>query len=152
MRLYRHNRTWKAAPLAVERDFEHVIDELCKDESAYKKFGNDFFITELPVCKLDPGGMYNMKIPHKEFSLNGVQFDIQLSKIEEVLICMKNAFTNIDGYKVVPNWRYFVVLADDTFGALHGYLQAIEKSSDALHAELEDKITRDDLKSGGQFI
>jgi hypothetical protein len=93
-----------------------------------------------------------MRIPHKQFSLNGVQFDIQLSKVEEVLICMREAFKNIEGYKVIPNWRYFIVLADDTYGALEGYLKVIEKSSSAIHAELEDKIARDDLKSGGQFI
>jgi len=150
MKLFRHNQCW--TPVAIEHNYETLLTELCDRIAVYKKYGNDFSETILTSIKLDPGGMYNTRIPHKQFTLNEVIFDIQLSKIEEVLLCMNAADASIKGYKLIPNWNYFILLQDSTYEALKGFLGVIEKSDDALHAELEDKLVRDQLKSEGGFL
>lgn len=151
MKLFSHNKTWKAAALAIETSHKEVLSYLCKNIGPYKKYGNDFSEKTLNVCYLDPGGMYNMKIPRTSFEVQGITFDIQMSKIEEVLMCMKSIDTSVPGFVAFPNWRYLVVLTQDTYDELGETLTKLEKSDGALHYELQDRLTRDTLKEDRRF-
>lgn len=151
MKLFSHNKSWKIAPLAIETSCKRVINYLCENIDLYKSYGNNFSSKNLDVCRLDPGGMYNMRIPRTTFVVQGITFDIQLSKTEEVLMCMRSIDTSVPGFVAFPNWRYLVVLTQDTFDELKMKLQELEKSDEALHYELEDQLAKDVLRADGRF-
>ena len=93
-----------------------------------------------------------MKIPHKEFEVAGFKFDVQLSRIEGVLYLMNKATERVPGYMRFPMWRWLVIMPIDVFKKVKEYLVFLEKSDEALHAELTEKELIDSLYDDGKII
>jgi hypothetical protein len=107
---------------------------------------------EYDVCSLDPGGMYCLKIPHTQFEIDGYKFDIQLSRIEEVIECMDLGKERIPGYIRFPNFRCLVIMPKDLFGKVRDKLKRLEMSDEALSSELIEKDIKDNLYKDGVVL
>jgi len=138
--------------IIIDDNDKFITEHIWKTSESVKDLVCEFVSFDVKCLSLDPGGMYCMKIPHKEFTIDGFAFDVQLSRIEEVLYLMEFSKERIPGYIRFPLWRWFVIVPKDVFKKVKEYLKELEKSDEALHAELTEKEILDDVYSSGQII
>jgi hypothetical protein len=149
MRLLHHKTSWGVTPMFIIDDkIEYITEYIWHTSKSVKHLPCEFIsLTEVDVCPLDPGGMYCLKIPHSEFKIDDFKFSIQLSRIEEVIRCMKMGRERIPGYIRFPNFRCFIIIPKMTFEKLMVKLKELEMSDEALSFELKEKDIRDDLRN-----
>lgn len=153
MKFIRHIRSFYIVPMLIIGDVEEVTKHIWEtSKSLIPGTERKFQIEDEEICKLDPGGLYHTKIPHKQFEIDNNKFDIQLSKIEDVLISLEYAKERVPGYMRFRLWRHFVILPVDIFNKLKNYLIDLEKSDEALHSELTEHLVYDDLIEKGFII
>ena len=138
--------------IIIDADVDVITKHIWETSNSVGDTEREFDVEDLDICKLDPGGMYNMKIPHVKFEINGTSFDIQLSRIEEVLYCMEDGKERIPGYIRFRQWRWFVILPKLMFIKLKEKLKELEKSDEAMNAELTERNIYDDLVERGIII
>jgi hypothetical protein len=138
--------------LIVDDNEDFITKHIWETSESVKGLPCEFGGFDKESLSLDPGGMYCMKIPHKKFEVDGYKFDVQLSRIEEVLYCMNRGSERIPGYIRFPMWRWLVIMPVDIFEKVKNYLELMEKSDDAMHAELTEKEIKDSLYSDGVII
>jgi len=138
--------------LIIEGDVDIITKYIWETSESVGEAEREFMIEDEDTCKLDPGGMYNMKIPHAQFNIDGASFDIQLSRIEDVLYLMEHGKERIPGYIRFRQWRWFVILPKLMFIKLKDKLKELEKSDAAMNAELTERNIYDDLVEGGIII
>lgn len=150
MQLVYHKTSFKIVPMFIIDDkVEYITNYLWHTSEELKCYPCDFVtLRKFDSCSLDPGGMYCMKIPHKEFEVEGFNFDVQLSRIEEVIECMDVGDTNIPGYIIFPNFRWMIVMPKLVFHKVREKLKEIEMSDEALNSELMEKEIRENLIKG----
>tara|TARA_B100000925_G_C21705194_1_gene344121 strand:+ start:99 stop:527 length:429 start_codon:yes stop_codon:yes gene_type:complete len=132
--------------LVVDGKVEYITNFLYHTNDELKDLENKWHILKkYEVCCLDPGGMYCTKIEHTEFEIDGYKFDVQLSRIEEVLECMDAGDDRIPGYIRFPNFRWLTVLPKELFDKVKAQLKKIEMTDEALHSELTEKDIRENV-------
>ncbi len=109
----------------------------------------DLEIEPLEVCILDPGGMLNMKEEWKEFNIGKYKFEVQLSKIDWVILKVKKAQERIPNGMRFGMWRWNVVCSKKLHGQLLEKLIALSKTDEALHCQLDDFEIKKKLEDGG---
>jgi hypothetical protein len=139
-----HKVDFRIRPMLIVGDVERVTKYIWEtSKSVPDEIKRELEIWNHGLCYLDPGGYYYLKGPHKKFEIDDVEFDIQLSKVEDVLVYMRTAEERIPGYMRFPMWRDFIILPKETFDKLKLYLQELEKSDACIHAELEERDVLD---------
>ena len=138
--------------LIVDDNEDFITKHIWETSESVKDLPCEFGGFEKESLSLDTGGMYCMKIPHKEFEIDGYKFDVQLSRIEGVLYQMNRGTERVPGYMRFPMWRWLVIMPKETFCRVKEYLQELEKSSEALHAELTEQEIKDSLYNDGVII
>jgi hypothetical protein len=154
MKLLYHATSWDVTPMFILDDNVDLITKHIWNTSTsvkdlpceFHEFGNH------QVCRLDPGGMYFMKTPHVQFEIDGYKFDIQISRIEQVLYLMNRAKERIPGYMRFPMWRWLMIFPKDVFERVKVKLEEMEKSDDAMHAELTEKEVFDSIYAQGVVV
>lgn len=153
MKWVRHKKSWEIVPMMIiDADVNLITNYIWETSNSVGDTEKDFEIEDHDICKLDPGGMYNTKIPHVKFKINGASFDVQLSRIEDVLYCMEGGKERVPGYIRFRQWRWFVILPKLMFINLKEKLKELEKSDEAMNAELTERNIRDDLVEKGIII
>lgn len=138
--------------MIIDADVDIITKYIWETSNSVGDLERDFMVEDLDICKLDPGGMYNTKIPHTQFEIDGAKFDVQLSRIEDVLYCMEDGKERIPGYIRFRQWRWFVILPKLMFMKLKDKLKELEKSDEAMNAELTERNIYDDLVERGIII
>ena len=138
--------------LIIDDNVEYITQHIWATSDSVKNLPCEFGAFEKESLSLDPGGMYCMKIPHKNFIIDGYNFDVQISRIEEVLYCMDRGKERIPGYIRFPMWRWLVIMPKETFVKVRQFLIDLEKSDEALHAELTEKEIKSSLYASGAII
>lgn len=132
--------------LIVDGNPEAIVDYIWDSSTSVDDtIDKNFLIEHRDVCNLDPGGMYNIKIPHKEFIISNIKFDIQLSRTEDVLSCMKKGVERVPGYIRFPQWKWYVIISKLMFLKLEEKLRQLDITDEAMNAELTERIIYDDL-------
>lgn len=147
MKYFRHQTNWYVVPmLIVDGNPGAIIDYIWDTSTSVDNtITKNFLIEDRDVCNLDPGGMYNIKIPHKEFIINNIKFDVQLSRIEDVLYCMKKGKERVPGYIRFSQWKCHVIISKLMFLKLEEKLRQLDKTDEAMNAELTERLIYDDL-------
>jgi len=138
--------------LIVDDNIDFITKHIWETSESVKDLPCEFGGFDKDSLSLDPGGMYCTKIPHKEFEVAGFKFDVQLSRIERVLYQMNRATERVPGYMRFPLWRWLVIMPKDVFDKVKEYLVFLEKSDEALNAELNEKEIMDGLYDDGIII
>jgi len=153
MKCIKHKKSWEIVPMIIiDADVDVITKHIWETSNSVGDTKREFGVEDLDICKLDPGGMYNTKIPHVQFEINGTSFDIQLSRIEDVLYCMEGGKERIPGYIRFRQWRWFVILPKLMFIKLKEKLKELEKTDEAMNAELTERNIYDDLIEDGIII
>ena len=154
MQLLYHKTSWSVAPMFIVDDkIEYITQYIWHTSESVKDLPCEFVsFRKYDVCSLDPGGMYCTKIPHKEFEVDGYKFDVQFSRIEEVIECMDMGKERIPGYIRFPNFRCLIIIPKDVFGKVRDILKEIEMSDEALSFELIEKDIKDSIIKDGLVI
>jgi hypothetical protein len=136
----------------IDDNEDFITKHIWKTSESVKDLSCKFGGFDKDSLSLDPGGIYCERIPHKEFEIDGYKFDVQLSRIEKVLYYMNMGLERIPGYIRFRMWRWLVIMPVDIFEKVKKYLEVMEKSDDAMHAELTEKEIKDSLYSDGIVI
>lgn len=137
MLLLRHNSI--ASMLIVDGDVELITKTIWNSSDSIavgtKRF---FYIQELTSCELDPGGLLFWKTPWIRFSIDGINFDVQISRAGEMLHLLEYAEERIPGYIRFLTFGMFVIISKELFNKVKIKLKEIEMSDEGLNAELEE--------------
>lgn len=155
MKLATHKTSWHIVPMfIIQGDVDLITNYIWSNTTSVDTTTTpcEFLVKKETICCLDPGGMYNFKIPHTQFKIGSIEFDIQLSRIEDVLYCMEYGTERIPGYIRFRQWKYFVILPKLMFLKLKEKLEELEKSDEAMNAELTEKNIYDELCARGIII
>jgi len=151
MKWIKHDSLRLVPLLAIGVDPQIVIDRVWEYEECDIP-AQELIIEEEILCKLDPGGMYMTTIPHTQFELWGNNFDIQWSMIGDVLFVLEFANTEVPGLAWFRMWRNNYIMPVELFQDLKVMLKTLEKTDEALNAELTFKSTLSKLEDEGHII
>lgn len=98
--------------------------------------GNQLVIN-LDQCLLDTGGMLHMRIPWKDFEIDGVSFAIQPHNAERAVRLIEDTRVDHDDYTAFKMWNHQVYLKPDLCDILLERLKEMATSMEAVHAELD---------------
>lgn len=155
MYLVRHSSYSLRTMEIVDVDVPHVVNHLWETSEFIKQHGlskNGILVEPLDVCRLDPGGMLNMKEKWKVFVLDGCTFEIQLSKLSWVLMRVKRAKPRIPGCRRCGMFMCNVIVSEKMWVKLIAKLESLQSSDETLHAQISDYEIKEKLESGGHVI
>lgn len=137
------------SPMAVfSDDPRKVVNDILDTSEKCKAATRDFTLEACDVFCLDPGGMYNTKEPQKEFEVDGHKFEIQLTKIPDVLWLTDPDLYNrerIPGYIRFRNFGQNAIMPKALLLRLREKLVEFSKTDEAMHAEISDFELREKL-------
>lgn len=108
---------------------------------------NDWVVTLRDEAYLDPGGMARAEPECATFTLDGLKFKVDWEKIGQTLYLFDDyAKERAPGTMVVPQFAWRLVLPNELFSDLKSILSRLEKSDEALHAELDFDSLRRELR------
>ena len=117
---------WKVVTDHLWSTSEFIMEHELKKE--------DLQIEDIEVCRLDPGGMLNLKEEWKTFTIDKCKFQVQLSKIDWVILKVKKAQGRIPGGVRFGMWQWNVVCSDKMHGKLLEKLKVLAKTDEQLDA------------------
>lgn len=132
--------------LVIDGDVDHITKYIFNTSTSIPNGTERIFYSSTEErCNLDPGGMYFLKVPKTSFEIDGLKFEIQISKSAEILSLMEYAKERVPYFKRFSTFNYYVIISVGLFEKLKVKLKEIELSNESLHAELYEMETRDKL-------
>lgn len=111
-----------------------------------------FNLSDRDICYLDPGGSYFFKTPHKSFEIDDYVFDIQLSKVDQVLSSLRTAQERIPGYYRFYLWIAFFVVPSRMYYTLVQNLEELSRQDAVLHALITESEIKFSLEKNNPNI
>ena len=139
----------------VDIPWKAVTDHLWKTSESITKYGlkkEDLQVEDMETCRLDPGGMLNMREEWKTFSIDKYKFEVQLSKITWVISKVKRAKERMPNGMRFGMWRWNVFCSKKMHSKLLNRLEILSKTDEALHTQLDDFEIKRDLESKGYIV
>jgi len=144
MYLLRHANV--ATMIIVDGDVNKITTSIWNTSNSIDRHQPRYFLCEeINSCDLDPGGLLCWKIPRIQIFIDEYNFDIQLSRIGEMIQILEKAEERIPGYIRFLTFHGFVILSKYLFGRLFKKLKELELTDAALSAELQEIDIKDGL-------
>jgi len=125
-----------------------VASQIIKTSDYCQDIKPDFVVTkEGPVCTLDPGGMFFYGTPFTPVEVEGTKFEIQGTKIEDVLWYMEVAKERLPGYMRFRMWLWNFIIPKTVFEALQKRLNALKMDDAVLHAHLNESEAKAQIEA-----
>jgi len=134
-------------------EIDRVIGHIWETSKSVKGLPKDFILLDADECILEPGGWQSAKIPFADFIIDGVQFKVQLSSVEEVVRRMKAGTERVPGYmrvtmcKPATRWPMFIILPIGVYRALIEKLEQLMRTDGAIHANLNHNQGLDNIRA-----
>jgi hypothetical protein len=129
-------------PMVVfSNDARKLVNDLLDTSEECKTATRDFTLEKVELLTLDPGGFLNMNEPYVPFEVEGHKFEIQLSKIGDVLWLTDDKARDRERLPGVIRFRNFgqnVLMPKELTYKLREKLSELSKTDAALHAQITD--------------
>lgn len=155
MKWITHKRMRLIPMSVVDVDVDYVLDYLFDTSEGIneKKIDKgDVIRRDEDICRLDPGGMLNMKEEWIQFYIDGSSFEIQLTKVSWVLAKLKRAKERIPSCRRIGLFHYNVICSTRMCLLLIEKLKELDKTDAALHAEIDDAEIKAKLEAKGHMF
>lgn len=137
-------------PMQIAGDSDEFLLLMCTLSKAIKDrktSPQDFRIDKPKMFYLDPGGMLNTKEPWLELEIEGITFAMQASKSSYILTNLDKGWdgTEIPGWQRFRNWFFAAAIPNSMFQKIYAWVAEVANSDDALNANLDLELIKDDL-------
>ena len=145
------HKKFRLVPMSiVDIDVDYVLDHLWETSESIKERpyidkGGVIRADEM-ICRLDPGGMLNMREEWIKFEIDGCNFEVQLSKLSWLISKVGRARERIPNCKRIGLFHYHVICSVEMADKLIEKLNELDKSDAAFHAKLDDSLMKMELE------
>ena len=143
-------------PLVItDIEIDYFTKHLWKTSKSIKKYKlsrYDLIQKNHASCRLDPGGMLNTREKWVQFQIDTFKFEIQLSKIEWVILKIKKSKERIPRCKRIKLFNYHLIVSIELENKLLEKLNELQKSDASIHAHIDDAESKAKLESTGFIV